>query len=222
MEEICYIEVHGRLESPVPGARLTISSTFTAFWPISTDDVLERSGNIPDHRIDSSEAVVRPPRAEDAAGVSALVGASGSLDANSPYAYLLLCTDFAGSGAVAEADGEIVGFVLGYRPPERPEAVFVWQVAVREDQRGRGLARALLDDVLARTMPDGVTHLEATVTPSNGASWALFRGFAKRVGAPCREVAAFSSHLFPDGDHEEEVRIRIGPLNPEALPAQRS
>jgi L-2,4-diaminobutyric acid acetyltransferase len=71
-------------------------------------------------------------------------------------------------------------------------------------------------------MPRGVTHLEATVTPSNQASWALFRGFAKRAGAACHEIPAFPSHLFPDGDHEEEVRIRIGPLHSASLPARRA
>lgn len=165
---------------------------------------------------------IRPPRETDAAGVHRLVDATPALDANSAYAYLLLCTDFADSGAVAEADDRIVGFALGYRPPTRPEACFVWQVAVSEEERGRGLAAALLENVVARTIPAGVKFLEATITPSNPASWSLFRGFAERAGAELREVSSFPSHLFPGGGHEEEVRIRIGPLDPEALRLQRS
>lgn len=166
----------------------------------------------PTHLAERISPEIRPPREQDAEGIWNLVQETPPLDGNSPYAYLLLCTDFAATGAVAELGGEIVGFVLGYRPPARPEAWFVWQVAVCEAQRGRRLADALFDDVLRRAMPAGVTHLEATVTPSNRASWALFRGFAERVGATCRELPAFPSHLFPDGAHEDEVRIRIGPL----------
>jgi L-2,4-diaminobutyric acid acetyltransferase len=166
--------------------------------------------------------VIRSPRARDAAAVWDLVDKTPALDANSAYAYLLLCTDFASTSVVAEADGEVVGFVLGYRPPARQEALFVWQVAVREDQRGHGLGGVLLESVLSRNAPLGVEFLEATVTPSNEASWSLFRGFARRAGVDCREVETFPAQLFPGESHEEEVRIRIGPLNPESLQAQRA
>jgi len=165
------------------------------------------------HRTQQILPTIRPPRAEDATAIWSLVQKSGSLDSNSPYAYLLLCTDFSEAGAVAEADGEIVGFLVGYRPPTRPETYFVWQIAVADAYRGRGIAPALLDAVLDRMLPLEVKFLEATVTASNAASWALFRGFARHASAPCFEQPAFPSDLFPDGAHEEEVRIRIGPLD---------
>lgn len=148
----------------------------------------------------------------DAAQIWKLVQTIGVLDTNSPYAYLVLCSDFAASGAVAEQDGQIAGFVLGYRPPGRPEALFVWQVAVRDDHRGQGLARALLDWTMKRAIDDGASFLEATVTPSNVASRSLFQSMASHNAADCHEEMAFPSSLFPDGDHEAEVRIRIGPL----------
>jgi len=171
----------------------------------------------PTHSSRWVEPAIRAPRASDAAAVWALVQETPALDANSAYAYLLLCTDFAATGAVAEADDELVGFVLGYRPPTRPEAYFVWQIAVRENQRGRGLGRDLLHAVLAQTLARGVSFLEATVTPSNRASRSLFAGFANRIGAPCREVPVFPSELFPDGRHEREILLRIGPLAADAL-----
>ncbi len=154
----------------------------------------------------------RAPTATDARAIHALVRASGVLDVNSPYAYLLLCTDFADTGVVAQRGGALAGFVLGYRPPARPEAVFVWQVGVDAAERGRGLAGRLLRALMAGPGARGARFLEATVTPSNAASAALFRAFGRRVGAPCREAPAFAASLFPGPDHEEEIRFRIGPL----------
>lgn len=142
-----------------------------------------------------------------------LVQGTPVLDANSAYAYLLLCTDFAETSAVAEGPAGIAGFALGYRPPARPDAYFVWQVGVADAHRGHGLGRALLTWVVDRSYADGVRFLEATVTPSNEASWSLFRAFARDAGAPLRQETAFPAHLFPSGEHEEEVRIRIGPLH---------
>ena len=69
----------------------------------------------------------------------------GELDLNSSYAYLVLAEDFASTCRVAVSGAEVVGFLLGYQPPERTSSVFVWQVAVRGDQRGRRLARRMLD-----------------------------------------------------------------------------
>jgi L-2,4-diaminobutyric acid acetyltransferase len=160
---------------------------------------------------------LRRPSASDAARVTALVEKTDVLDVNSVYAYLLLCSDFAQTGAIAEEAGEVVGFVLGYRPPERPEAYFVWQVAVSEEQRGHGLAGRMIEWIVAGLLADGVRFVEATVTPSNRASWSLFEGFARRAGAPCRNGPGFASDLFPDAEHEEELRIRIGPIVDDAL-----
>jgi L-2,4-diaminobutyric acid acetyltransferase len=145
-----------------------------------------------------------------------LVERDPALDTNSPYAYLLLCSDFAETGAVVEADGGLAGFVLGYRPPTRPEAWFVWQVGVSPAHRGLGLGTALLERVLGRLVRKGVTHLEATVTPSNEASEALFHNVARRAGAEIATETAFGADLFPSGDHEAEIRLRIGPFDPDS------
>lgn len=165
--------------------------------------------------------MLRGPRPEDAAAIWNLVERDGALDANSPYAYLLLCSDFAATGAIVEADGELAGFVLGYRPPTRPEAWFVWQVGVHEGHRGLGLATTLLEFVLGRLAGDGVAFLEATVTPSNEPSAGLFQGLARRMGAQCTSETAFGADLFPGGDHEAEVRLRIGPFDPDSLQERR-
>jgi L-2,4-diaminobutyric acid acetyltransferase len=156
--------------------------------------------------------VIREPSLRDAGPVWQLVRDSGVLDLNSPYAYLLLCSDFARTSAVAETAGRIDGFVGAYRPPRRPESVFVWQVVTACGVRGRGLGSRLLGAVLERPACRGVRFLEATVTPSNRPSRALFHGFARRSGVPLVEEPAFGAELFPGPDHEEEVRFRIGPF----------
>ena len=155
-----------------------------------------------------------PPGAEDAAPIWKLVEETPSLDSNAPYAYLLLCTHFSGTGLVARRAGRVLGFVLGYERPDDRATAFVWQVGVAEQARGRGLGRRLLDTWFARcARRSGVRFLEATVTASNQASRALFSSFALRLGAPCRECVAFPKAWFPEGaPHDDEIGIRIGPV----------
>lgn len=154
----------------------------------------------------------REPTPADAAPIWQLVRASGSLDVNSPYAYLLVCDDFAATSVVATHDEALVGFVASYRPPNDPTALFVWQVAVDANARGQGLGRRLLVAALGRPANRDVDYLTATVTPDNAASLALFRGLGRDLGAAVREHERFPAALFPTDDHEPEMGLRIGPL----------
>jgi L-2,4-diaminobutyric acid acetyltransferase len=156
---------------------------------------------------------MRTPSPRDAAAVWRLVRDSDVLDLNSPYAYLLLCSDFAQTSIVAEAAGHLLGFVGAYRRPPRPESVFVWQIVTAREAQRRGLASHLLETLLAQRACRGVRFLEATVTPSNHPSRAFFEGFARRLGVPFEEEPAFPAELFPGADHEDEIRVRIGPLS---------
>ena len=159
----------------------------------------------------STHLVFRAPLAEDGERVWQLVGDCPPLELNSPYCYLLLCTHFAGTCAVAERGADLVGFLAGYRKPTAPDVLFVWQIATHPAARGQGIARQLLADVCGR----GATRfIEATVTPDNTTSRAFFGAVARRAGVPCRESLLFAADLFGGTHHAPEYLLRIGPLNP--------
>lgn len=170
--------------------------------------------------LDDTTIRLREPRPDDAAALWRLVRDSGSLDLNSPYVYLLICTDHAATSVIATdaADGP-VGFVAAYRPPPDPTAAFVWQVGVAEQARGRGLATRLLQAMLAREANRDARELTATVTPGNRASFALFRGVAADLSAQVEEEERFPSEVFPEG-HEPEIELRIGPLEVRGVPPE--
>lgn len=131
---------------------------------------------------------------------------SGTLDLNSPYAYLLWCRDFADTSVVALGDdGRPCGFVTGYLRPARPDTLFVWQIAVDAPYRGRGLARRMLDELASDR-----EYVEATIAPGNAASTGLFESFARDHGRALTRCPLFDEELFPDG-HEPEVLFRLGP-----------
>lgn len=161
---------------------------------------------------EGADPEIRAATAEDGAAVWRLVKASGVLDVNSSYAYLLFLDHFGDTSVVAEVDGEVVGFVTGFRPPREPEAVFVWQVAVAESARGRGLAGRLLNGLVRLPGCRGVRTMLTTVTPSNTPSQAMFRSFARGVDAEVTVTEYLTGDHFPEGGHEPEELYRIGPF----------
>lgn len=156
---------------------------------------------------------LRPPTCDDAATLWQ-VARDGGLDLNSPYAYLLLCRDFTETCLVAEDAAGVVGFVTGYRPPRRPDVVFVWQVAVDPTARRQGVAGTLVNGLVASAEQRGARYLEATVTRSNQASQRLFESVAAEWSAPLSERTLFDADAFPGADHAAEILYRIGPLLP--------
>lgn len=159
----------------------------------------------------SSIRIVAPTQAHGPR-LAELIRRSPPLDANSDYCYLLLCTHFAATSAVAEgADGVLLGGVTAYRLPERPETLFIWQLVVASEARGLGLAGRLVESVAARAAATPLRWIETTVSPGNGPSNAVFDRFAARRGVtiarqPCFDPADFTS------DHEAEVLLRLGPF----------
>ena len=173
------------------------------------------------HRLQTIEAprrdrgralTLRRPRKADGAKVWAMIQEIEALDDNSMYCNLLQCSHFAGTCAVAVEDGQPIGWVSGYIPPEMPDTLFIWQVAVHPRARGRGVAKQLLHELLRRPECFEVRHLHSTITRDNAASWALFRSFAGDLEAPLDDAAHFERDADFDGAHATEHLVRIGPF----------
>ena len=159
----------------------------------------------------------------DAPEIEQLVRRSGVLDSNSCYAYLLLCDHFRDTCRVAEhatgsrnGHGTIAGFVAAYIPPNKPDAIFVWQIGVARWAQRRGLGKRLLSDLIDAPACRNVRYLEATVTDSNVASRRLFTAFAEEMWADIQWLEGYSSCDFGDDDregcHEAERLCLIGPF----------
>ncbi|RXT04921.1 diaminobutyrate acetyltransferase [Ammoniphilus sp. CFH 90114] len=154
----------------------------------------------------------RKPRKEDAAEIWKLIKGTRVLDLNSAYCYLMLCEWFPDTCVIAEEDQQIVGFVSAFRPPNKPDVIFVWQVAVQESMRGKGLGKKLLQELLERDECENIHYLEATVSPSNLASQSLFQSLAQQLNCSCCVQECFSVDMFPEPGHEAEQIYRIGPI----------
>ncbi|HET7413823.1 MAG TPA: diaminobutyrate acetyltransferase [Pararhizobium sp.] len=164
-------------------------------------------------REEPKDIIIRAPCEEDGSAIWRLVKASGTLDENSMYCNLLQCTHFASTCALAERDGEVVGWVSGYIPPDHPDRLFVWQVCVREDARGKGFGKHLIRAILDRGVCRDVTRLDTTITDDNDASWSLFRKLARSLDAGLSRSEHFEEEAHFDGHHQTEHLVSIGPFD---------
>ncbi|GGP09172.1 L-2,4-diaminobutyric acid acetyltransferase [Oceanobacillus neutriphilus] len=124
------------------------------------------------------------------------------------------CDIFSETSIVAEKDGKTLGFISGYKNPNNQNRLFIWQVAVDASARGNGLATKMLRQLLKREACKGIDYVEATVSPSNHPSQALFKGLAEKLDTDCHISDYFIANDFPDEEeeHEDELLFTIGPI----------
>ena len=160
----------------------------------------------------TSALLFRAPSADDGADVWDLIRKSGPLDENSMYCNMVQCEHFSDTCVIAEIDGEIAGWISAFIPPDTPDTLFVWQVAVGEAARGGGVAKTMLTEVLARPVCADVTHLKTTITADNEASWALFNSFADTVDADLDFEPHYERDSHFRGKHATEYMVTISEI----------
>ncbi|HEY0196061.1 MAG TPA: diaminobutyrate acetyltransferase [Methanobacterium sp.] len=158
------------------------------------------------------ETKFRKPELSDGESIYFLAQSCPPLEINSIYSYLLVCSHFDQTSAVCEYKGDIVGFVSGYVHPYQDDTLFIWQVAVSDHMRGKGIAKQMLLHILKRRELGNIRHVEATVTQGNESSRALFTGLAGHLDAPVSEECYFGQEVFLESRHQEEFLISIGPF----------
>lgn len=162
----------------------------------------------------TDDIVYRTPEICDGKYFFEIAKASKTLDVNSPYHYLILCRHFRKTCIVAEELGKIIGFVTAYIPPDKPDTVFVWQVAVAETARGKGIGVHMLLKLFYNLKSFNVNCIDATITPANQASINLFSAVARALNAPfVFEKEFFKPTDFGKNIHDPEMLFHIGPIS---------
>lgn len=159
------------------------------------------------------EIILREPVAEDGARLHRLVASCPPLDPNSMYCNLLQCSHFSQTAVAAEAADELIGFVSGYLLPKSNHTLFIWQVAVSEKARGKGLAGKMISHILERSSCQHVTHIETSITGANEASWGLFNSVAKHLNTQLNRSVMFDRKKHFNDEHDTEYLATIGPFS---------
>lgn len=159
---------------------------------------------------------IRVPRPADGATMRRLAREAGGLDVNSTYYYIMMCSYFSSTCRIACSGESAVGFVTGFRPSDISRTLLIHQIGVSPEWRGKGIGKSMLLALLAGR--DGAPEfIEATISPSNLASRALFNWLSRKIRADQQFRPEFTADLFLPELHEPEDTVRIGPINQQMM-----
>ncbi len=91
-------------------------------------------------------------------------------------------------GLVAEHEGDLVGFLLGFLTPAKPPVGFIHLVGIHPDRRRRGVGLKLYARFTQRAQEQGAAELKAIAAVGNEGS----RRFHEALGFRVAEVADYA------------------------------
>jgi predicted GNAT superfamily acetyltransferase len=80
---------------------------------------------------------------------------------------------FANTSVVAERAGGLVGFLIGFLSPDRPDEGYIHFVGVAPDARGAGVGRSLYERFFESCRKSGRTRVRCITSPQNAVSIAF-------------------------------------------------
>jgi ribosomal protein S18 acetylase RimI-like enzyme len=99
----------------------------------------------------------------------------------------LFLDHFFGTSLIAEQDGELAGFLIGFLSPAKPRQAYIHFAAVAPAWRRTGLAHRLYEQFIDRARRDGRTVVEAITSPQNATSIAFHRAIGFTVSDPVKD-----------------------------------
>ncbi|PRX96201.1 GNAT family N-acetyltransferase [Allonocardiopsis opalescens] len=96
----------------------------------------------------------------------------------------LFLDHFAATSLVAERDGALAAFLIGFHSPSAADTAYVHFAAVRPDERGNGIAAELYERFTAAAAAAGRTVVRAVTSPGNARSIAFHSALGFSVSAP--------------------------------------
>jgi broad specificity phosphatase PhoE/GNAT superfamily N-acetyltransferase len=114
---------------------------------------------------------------------------------------------FHDTSLIAEQEGRLVGFLVGFQSQAQPEQAYIHFVAVHPELREAGLGRHLYETFFARMRARGCRLVQSITSPVNRRSVAFHQAMGFRLMPGDAEVDGLPVH--PDWDGQGTPRIRF-------------
>jgi GNAT superfamily N-acetyltransferase len=114
---------------------------------------------------------------------------------------------FTDTSFAAERDGELAGFLVGFRSQSRPGEAYIHFVGIHPGERGHGLGRQLYERFFEAVRARGCDRVRAVTSPVNHGSVAFHQrmGFDIEPGEAGADGIAVAAGY--DGEGQDRVRF---------------
>ncbi|MDC7239177.1 MAG: GNAT family N-acetyltransferase [Spirochaetales bacterium] len=150
--------------------------------------------------------MIRNIKKSDLPEIRKLVAACHPLGFHTLYTYWVLQHHFGDLCFVSEEEGRLAGLITGLVSGSEGDTAFLWQIGVRPDFQGQGIAGHLVDCFASAVRNKGLGRIQLSIDPENPVSIKTFESFARKEGLVFRKIERISlSDEFSDYPEEEDL-----------------
>jgi predicted GNAT superfamily acetyltransferase len=119
----------------------------------------------------------------------------------------LFFVHFRDTSFIAELDGNLIGFLVGFLSPAIPEEAYIHFVGVHPDHRNRGVGRGLYEQFVQMARMAGRCQVSCVTAPVNNPSIAFHRALGFLPCGSADESAEVPFYPNHDGPGEDRVLL---------------
>lgn len=143
---------------------------------------------------------------KDAPSLRFLAMHCAPLDVHTPYTYWVVANHYGDGSFILEDNGKPIGFIMTV---ETASFLFVWQIGVLHEYRGKGLSQILIEAVFGYAAQKQ-KNMEVTIAEDNIASYSAFSHFCNHKNIRFDEVRLVEVRDLEDHSiKEDEIMYRI-------------
>lgn len=154
---------------------------------------------------------VRSPGPDDAGLLQTFVSTCPPLEVHTAFTYWVLGRYSSPFCFLAESEGRPCGLLTAVATARPDSSLYVWQLGVSEQWRGKGVAGLLLDHLADAMRAADMQAFEVSISPANEPSRRTFESFAERVGGSWEQVGDLRviDPVFGHDDSESIFRLTL-------------
>lgn len=132
-----------------------------------------------------------------------MAGKCSPLDVHTLYTYWIICKFYSKGSFILLSDDQPAGYIMSI---ETGEEVFVWQIGLLSEYRGKGYSNMLIDKVIsyARAMNKNVG---VSIALANKASYGAFSSYCRSNGLSFENDGSLSIRDMIDSSNDEDEQI---------------
>ncbi|MEN6379478.1 MAG: GNAT family N-acetyltransferase [Methanofastidiosum sp.] len=124
--------------------------------------------------------IIRNCTVEDVENVRKFVNACKPLELHTPFTYWTLFNYFSNLCFLMIEGEELIGFISGIRSSLDKDVVYLWQIGISKEQRGKNYALLLIDHFIKAVIDMDCNKIQVSISPENQASYNTFVKYAKK------------------------------------------
>ena len=123
--------------------------------------------------------MIRKCTVEDVDSLRIFVNECKPLELHTPFTYWAIFNYFSNLCFLMIEEEKIIGFISGVRSSLDKDIVYLWQIGISKDYRGKNYAFLLIDHFIKAVIGLDCNKIQVSISPENQSSYNAFTKYTK-------------------------------------------